>query len=227
MTTATESGGADPARAGSGTAAWLRAHGRARLLDAPPNGDLAPDTPPTRGDHDLNPDLPPGYMAERKRRAAVLVPIVARRAPTVLLTRRADHLPSHAGQIAFPGGKVERGDDGPMSAALRESREEIGLDADRVEVMGYLDLYETSTGFRIVPVVALVSPGFSLEIDPSEVDSVFEVPLDFLMTSANHQRHSREWRGARRYYYAMPFKDHYIWGATAGILRNLYERVYR
>ncbi|MEO1199021.1 MAG: CoA pyrophosphatase [Pseudomonadota bacterium] len=200
---------------------------RARLLQTPPSGDDDLDAPPDRGDHDLNPDLEPGYMATRRRRAAVLVPIVSRAQPSVLLTRRADHLPSHAGQIAFPGGKVEKGDDGPLQAALRETREEIGLDRNEVTPLGYLDLYETSTGFRIVPVVGLVRPGFDLLIDRNEVAAVFEVPLSFLMSPANHQRHSRNWQGKRRSFYAMPYGEHYIWGATAGMLRALYDRLYR
>ncbi len=216
------------ARAGDGAgAADFAARARARLLAEPPIGDTDPARPADRGDHDLNPDLAPGFLADTRRRAAVLVPIVTRDAPSVLLTRRADHLPSHPGQIAFPGGKVEKGDHGPRDTALREAREEIGLDRHEVTPLGYLDLYETSTGFRIVPVVALVRPGFDLRIDRAEVATVFEVPLAFLMTETNHQRHSREWQGKRRHFYAMPYGEHYIWGATAGILRNLFDRLYR
>lgn len=161
------------------------------------------------------------------RPAAVLVPVVARAEPSVLLTLRAPHLNSHAGQIAFPGGKIDPGDASPLEAALREAEEEIGLDRSFVQPVGYLDLYATSFGFRILPTLACVSPGFELALNSSEVDDAFEVPLSFLMNPANHQLHSKEFRGAMRSYYAMPFAERYIWGATAGILRVLYERIYR
>jgi 8-oxo-dGTP pyrophosphatase MutT (NUDIX family) len=160
------------------------------------------------------------------RPAAVLVPVVDHAAPTVLLTVRTTHLPDHAGQIAFPGGKIEAVDESPLDAALREAHEEIGLEAQAVEPIGYLDLYMTALGYRIVPTIARVAPGFRLTLNPSEVDEVFEVPLAFLMEEANHQRHSREWKGMMRTVYAMPFGERYIWGVTAGILRNLYERIY-
>ncbi|PYF04410.1 8-oxo-dGTP pyrophosphatase MutT (NUDIX family) [Rhodopseudomonas faecalis] len=160
------------------------------------------------------------------RPAAVLVPVVARAEPTVLLTLRAPHLNSHAGQIAFPGGKIDASDASPLAAALREAEEEIGLDRGFVEPIGYLNLYATSFGFRILPALARVAPGFELALNSSEVDDAFEVPLSFLMNPANHQLHSKEFRGAMRSYYAMPFAERYIWGATAGILRGLYERIY-
>ena len=179
-----------------------------------------------RSDFDLNPELEPVREISRAPRdAAVLVPIVLRDELTVLLTQRTEDLPSHAGQIAFPGGKVESHDDGPLAAALRETHEEIGLGHSFVEPLGYLDGYLTGTGFHVVPVVAFVTPDFSLTLDPSEVADAFEVPLGFLMDSANHQRHSREWRGITRTYYAMPYGQRYIWGATAGMLRNLYDRI--
>lgn len=161
------------------------------------------------------------------RQAAVLVPIVCREVLTVLLTERSAHLPSHAGQISFPGGKLEESDAGPLDAALRETEEEIGIDRRHVEPVGYLDNYRTGTGYHIVPIVGLVDPGFELRIDPSEVADVFEVPLSFLMTIDNHQRHQREWRGTLRSYYAMPYENRYIWGATAGMLRNLHDRIMR
>ena len=146
--------------------------------------------------------------------------------PTVLLTQRSAHLNDHAGQIAFPGGKIDATDASPVDAALREAEEEVGLSRDFVEPIGYLDLYGTAFGFRILPTVARVRPGFALTINHSEVDDAFEVPLSFLMNPANHQLHSKEFRGMERFYYAMPFAERYIWGATAGMLRVLYERIY-
>jgi 8-oxo-dGTP pyrophosphatase MutT (NUDIX family) len=180
--------------------------------------------PSGRGDHDLN----PGVTLRPLRSAAVLLGIVERAGEArVVLTQRTEALPTHAGQISLPGGKVDDADPGPVEAALRESREEIGLEDDLVRVIGMLDTYQTGTGYRILPVVGLVSDAFEPRPEPREVAEVFEVPLAFLMNPDNHQRHSREWQGARRYFYAMPYQHRYIWGATAGILRNLYDRVYR
>ena len=161
------------------------------------------------------------------RPAAVLVPIVDRPEPTVLLTQRTTELSSHAGQIAFPGGKIDPGDASPLAAALREASEEIGLDRRLVHPIGYLDLYLTTLGYRIVPTVARVDPDFELALNAAEVHDTFEVPLAFLMQPINHQRHSREWNGMIRHFYAIPFADRYIWGVTAGILRNLHDRIYR
>jgi 8-oxo-dGTP pyrophosphatase MutT (NUDIX family) len=161
------------------------------------------------------------------RPAAVLVPVIDHAEPTVLLTQRAQHLPDHAGQVSFPGGKIDKDDASPLASALREAEEEIGLGRNHVEPVGYLDLYMTTLGYRIVPLIARVKPGFTLTLNPSEVDNVFEVPLAFLMDIANHQRHSRDWQGMTRHYYAITFGDRYIWGVTAGILRNLYDRIYR
>jgi 8-oxo-dGTP pyrophosphatase MutT (NUDIX family) len=161
------------------------------------------------------------------RPAAVLVPIIDHPEPTVLLTQRAQHLPNHAGQISFPGGKIEKSDADPMAAALRETEEEVGLARGAVEPLGYLDLYMTTLGYRIVPLVARIKPGFALALNPAEVDATFEVPLAFLMDQANVARHSRDWNGMTRHYYAITFSAHYIWGVTAGILRNLHERIYR
>jgi 8-oxo-dGTP pyrophosphatase MutT (NUDIX family) len=144
----------------------------------------------------------------------------------VLLTLRTAELASHAGQIAFPGGKIDPVDASPVAAAMREASEEIGLAADLIEPIGYLDLYLTFSGFRILPTVARVKPGFTLTLNPWEVVETFEVPLEFLMTPANHQRKSRDWKGITREYFAMPFGDRYIWGITAGILKNLYDRIY-
>jgi 8-oxo-dGTP pyrophosphatase MutT (NUDIX family) len=159
------------------------------------------------------------------RPAAVLIAVVDHPQPTVLLTRRSAHLNDHAGQISFPGGKIDPTDPSPLDAALREAEEEVGLDRGFVDPLGYLDLYGTSFGFRILPTVARVKPGFALSINKAEVDDAFEVPLSFLMDPANHQIHRKEFRGMERSYYAMPFGEHYIWGATAGILRVLYERI--
>jgi 8-oxo-dGTP pyrophosphatase MutT (NUDIX family) len=160
------------------------------------------------------------------RPAAVLIPIVNHVEPTVLLTQRAAHLNDHAGQISFPGGKIDATDASPLDAALREAEEEIGLAREFIDPIGYLDLYATGFGFRILPTLARIKPGFNLRINETEVDDAFEVPLAFLMNPANHQLHAKEFRGMERHYYAMPFAERYIWGATAGILRVLYERIY-
>jgi 8-oxo-dGTP pyrophosphatase MutT (NUDIX family) len=192
-----------------------------------PAGLVDPDILPARGDHDLDPVLSAIAAVRPIKPAAVLIPVIERDEPMVLLTQRAVHLPDHAGQIAFPGGKIDKSDTNPLAAALREADEEIGLAADHVEPVGYLDLYLTTLGYRIVPTLARVRPGFSLTLNRAEVDDTFEVPLSFLMKAANHQRHSREWQGMTRTYYAIPFGERYIWGVTAGILRNLYERIYQ
>ena len=177
------------------------------------------------GDDTLNPGMMPADMVLRD--AAVLMPVVAHRdGATMLLTQRTPHLAAHAGQIAFPGGKIDPTDRDPGFAALREAEEEIGLDPTRVAIVGYLDPYLTRTGYRIVPVVGRVEPDMRLKINPTEVDEVFEVPLDFLMTPANHRMGSRELLGATRRFYEMPYEGHYIWGITAGIIRGLYERVF-
>jgi 8-oxo-dGTP pyrophosphatase MutT (NUDIX family) len=179
----------------------------------------------TRGDLDLDPLLWEQAGVTATRPAAVLIPIVDRPQPQVLLTLRAE-LPSHPGQIAFPGGKIDPADATPAAAAMREAQEEIGLTSDLVEPIGYLDLYLTFSGFRIVPTVARVRPDYRLVLCEAEVADAFEVPLAFLMDVQNHALHSRDWKGVTRRYYAMPFEQRYIWGVTAGILRNLYERIY-
>lgn len=156
--------------------------------------------------------------------AAVLVPLVNRpEGFTVLLTQRTEHLADHAGQISFPGGRVEQGDANREMTALREAEEEIGLPRSRVEILGILSEYRTVTGFSVTPVVGLVEPPFPLTLDPFEVADVFEVPLSFLLDPANHQRHSYEHQGRRRSYYAMPYQGRFIWGATAGMLINLFQ----
>lgn len=158
--------------------------------------------------------------------AAVLFPIVLREAsPTVLLTQRTAHLKDHAGQISFPGGRVEPDDVSPVHTALRETEEEIGLPRQHVDVLGFLPEYRTGTGFRVTPVVALVRPPFELQLDPFEVAEAFEVPLGFLLDPANHQQHAMHYRGALRHYYAMPWGEYFIWGATAGMIRSLTQRL--
>lgn len=198
---------------------------RARLrFDVPP-GLADPNIIPRSGDRGNDRMLEIVARERPVRPAAVLIPVVDHPQPTVLLTQRSAHLNDHAGQISFPGGKIDATDASPLDTALREAEEEIGLSRQFVDPIGYLDLYGTSFGFRILPTVARVRPGFELRINRSEVDDAFEVPLAFLMDPANHQVHSREFRGMERSYYAMPFAERYIWGATAGILRVLYERI--
>lgn len=179
-----------------------------------------------RGDLDLDQQTWKDAGVTPSRPAAVLVGIVDRPEPTVILTTRTSDLPSHANQVAFPGGKIDKTDASPLAAALREAHEEIGLDASLIQPIGYLDLYLTFTGFRILPLVARVIPNYELRINASEVADAFEVPLAFVMDKANHARKSRDWKGVTRHYYEMPFGERYIWGVTAGILRNLYEKIY-
>jgi 8-oxo-dGTP pyrophosphatase MutT (NUDIX family) len=209
------------------TATEFFARTRARLTLEVPAGLNDVSITPKRGDHDADPVMLKIAEVRPIRPAAVLVPIVDHPEPTVLLTQRAQHLPDHPGQVSFPGGKIDKGDADPLASALREADEEIGLDAAHVDPLGYLDLYMTTLGYRIVPVVARVKPGFALKLNTSEVDNTFEVPLAFLMDQANVQRHARDWQGLTRHYYAITFGERYIWGVTAGILRNLHERIYR
>jgi 8-oxo-dGTP pyrophosphatase MutT (NUDIX family) len=162
--------------------------------------------------------------------ASVLVPLVMHERPTVLLTERTAHLTTHSGQIAFPGGKADETDADAAATALREAHEEVGLTEPFVEVIGTLPTYTTGTMFIVTPVVALIKPGFVLQPNPDEVADAFEVPLDFLMNPANHRRHALEVEGARREWFSMPYTDaapgsreRFIWGATAGMLRNFYR----
>lgn len=197
------------------------ARAASRLLSAPP------DARAPRGDHDLNPGWTRPAGSPPFKPAAVLVPVIARPAGlTMLLTHRSSRLRAHSGQISFPGGKVDPGDPGPFGTATREAREEIGLDPAHVELLGYGDAYGSSSGYIVTPVVGLVREGFRLAPNPVEVEEIFEVPAAFLMDPANHEAQVRRWNGRLRQYYAMPYERHYIWGVTAGILRNLYERLY-
>jgi 8-oxo-dGTP pyrophosphatase MutT (NUDIX family) len=170
------------------------------------------------------------YLEHTPLHAAVLLPIVMHTRPTVLLTERTQHLSTHSGQIAFPGGKVDAQDADARATALREAHEEVGLDPEFIEVIGAMPHYSTGSGFIITPVIALVQPGFTLTRNANEVADIFEVPLDYLMDPKHHQRHSYEFEGTRREWFSMPYQDpaqanspaRFIWGATAGILRNFY-----
>ena len=193
-----------------------------------PLGSAEPNGPPRASDYDLNPTFRPG-AARRLKPAAVLVPIILRETgPTVLLTRRADTLNSHTGQVAFPGGRIDPGE-GVVEAALREAWEEVGLEPERVRPLGLSDGYETGTGFCVTPVVAMVDSPFSLTLSRDEVALAFEVPWAFLMDTGNHRHESMVWNGAERWFWAMRFDDvgseRYIWGATAGMIRRLQQRV--
>ncbi len=191
------------------SAGWLRAHFRAY-----PRWE--PETP----------DEASAVQYPGLRRAAVLVPLVERpEGLTVLLTRRTEHLSSHAGQISFPGGRAEELDSSPIETALRESEEEIGLHRRHIQILGVLPDYVTASAYRVTPVVGLLAPPFTLAADENEVAEVFEVPLAFLMDGMHHQRMSIELPegGGRRRFYAMPYERYFIWGATAGMLRNLYH----
>lgn len=179
------------------------------------------------GDHRMNPDISDYFPTEGLREAAVLVPVVDRGdEATVLLTKRTERLRSHSGQVAFPGGRIDPEDATPEDAALREAREEIGLDRHLVEIVGRLPNYVAGSGFRIAPVLGVVRPDFRLVVNPDEVESAFEVPLRFLMDPANHRRDSLIWREKERFFYRMPYEDWMIWGITAGIIHALYERLY-
>jgi 8-oxo-dGTP pyrophosphatase MutT (NUDIX family) len=180
-----------------------------------------------RGDWDLNPELRSDLNAgQPPRPAAVLVPVIARLEVTVLFTRRNAHLTHHPGQISFPGGSADPADATLTETALREAREEIGLDRTYIEPLGFLDGYRTGTGFHITPVVAFVRSGFSLVLDCSEVAEAFEVPLRFLMDESNHKKDKREWRGQMRSFYSITYGEHLIWGATAGMIKNMHERLF-
>jgi 8-oxo-dGTP pyrophosphatase MutT (NUDIX family) len=178
--------------------------------------------PPVVPDHGL-----PRFVLPPQRKpipAAVLVPVINHpQGPTLLFTQRTSHLHDHAGQISFPGGRVDDTDQDREATALREAEEETGLERNKIEIIGRLPDYDIMTGFRVTPVVGWVEPPFELRPDPFEVEKVFEVPLEFFLDPANHQAHSREVNGLVRHYYAMPYQEHYIWGATAGMVRMLYQ----
>ncbi len=175
-----------------------------------------------RGDHELNPEL---YDPDQRlRQAAVLVPIVLNKTtPSLLLTRRTQHLKHHSGQIAFPGGGVEAVDRSLEDTALREAEEEVGLNPAEIALAGRLDTYVTRTGFDVTPVIGLLQPPLDLTLQESEVESAFEVPLDFFLDPKSRRIDSRLYAGATRYFYAFPYNDYYIWGATAGMINNLIE----
>jgi 8-oxo-dGTP pyrophosphatase MutT (NUDIX family) len=195
-----------------------------RHLHKLPPAHPSADAPRSGDDRYWKRPLTPQLLANA-RDAAVLIPVIAHSTePTILLTQRSSQLNKHSGQIAFPGGKIDP-DESPLQAALREAEEEIGLASHLIEPLGYLDYYFTGTGYRIAPVVALIAPSFEIKINPDEVEDVFEVPLSFLMQSGNHHRVKRGDEG--RSFLAMPYADRFIWGATAGMLRQLYERLYQ
>jgi 8-oxo-dGTP pyrophosphatase MutT (NUDIX family) len=199
---------------------------RSRLAPSSGDGRVAraqPECRHIRGDHDFNPDLRPKPPFKP---AAVLVPLIDRpEGMTLLLTRRTDNLADHGGQICFPGGRLEEADDGPEAAALREAAEEVGLPRQRVELLGRLDTYETRSHYAVTPVVGIVSPSppFALRLDPLEVAEAFEVPLAFILDPGNHEIHCHRMDGTMRFFYVFTFEDRPIWGATAGMLMNLYE----
>jgi len=198
----------------AGIEAGRRGFGTSRDGWLPPAG--------VRGDYTMQPgsEAPPTKLTP----AAVLVPLVMREVElTVLLTQRTPHLQAHAGQVAFPGGRIEASDRDPVHAALRETEEEVGLTADHVCVIGRLDTYITGTGYEITPVVGLVHAPYPVRPDPHEVADVFEVPLAFVLDARNHERHSREFKGRIRSFFVLPYPGRYIWGATAGMLVNLAE----
>lgn len=193
---------------------------RSRLLSEPPALPLIPK----RGDYDLNPQNRPAEKMDLKP-AAVLLPLVLRQEPHVLLTQRTHHLTRHAGQVAFPGGRADANDISLVETALRETQEETGIDPAFVTVAGFLDAYETGTGYAILPVVGILSDGFALSPHAVEVAEIFEVPLAFLLDPANRQQQSRAFQGRMRSFYSFTYEGHYIWGATAAMLLNFAERI--
>ncbi|MBN9243543.1 MAG: CoA pyrophosphatase [Mesorhizobium sp.] len=180
------------------------------------------------GDYRFNPGHPRLTLRDEPLRdAAVLIPVVDHgKEATLLLTKRAETLRNHTGQVAFPGGRIDPGDVSPEAAALREASEEVGLEAGFVDVVGRMPDYVSGSGYRIAPILSVVKPGFHLTLNPAEVDAAFEVPLSFLLDPANHRRDSRFWQDLEWFFYEMPYDGNRIWGVTAGIIRTLYERLY-
>lgn len=180
------------------------------------------------GDYQMNEGMRESVIANAKKHAAVLIGLIEREGSVnVILTKRTEALNNHSGQVAFPGGRIDDDDASPEAAALREAWEEIGLDINEVEIMGRLPDYYTGSGYRVAPVIGFVREGADFEINPDEVDYMFEVPLAFLMDVANHTTTSRMWKERERFFYEMPYQEHYIWGVTAGMIRVLYDRVFR
>lgn len=180
------------------------------------------------GDHRFNPGHSRLAAVTALRDAAVLIPVVDHGATaSVLLTKRAEKLRNHSGQVAFPGGSIDPTDPTPEFTALRETWEEVGLPESHVDVIGRMPDYISGSGYRIAPVLAIVQPGFSLHLNHDEVDAAFEVPLSFLMDPINHQRRSSMWNDMEWFFYEMPrYEGQRVWGVTAGIIRTLYERLY-
>jgi 8-oxo-dGTP pyrophosphatase MutT (NUDIX family) len=200
-------------------------------LPKPPAANLEPQAIAARfaRQHDWTPEVrkEAKFLDRAPAHAAVLIPLVKRERLTVLLTLRPTHMNSHSGQIAFPGGKADPEDSDAVATALREAQEEVGLEPRFVNVLGNLPIYTTGSAFIVTPVVALVDPGFHLQPNADEVADVFEVPLDFLMDPANHRHHLVNWAGEQRRWLSMPYMEgdteRFIWGATAGMLRNFYR----
>jgi 8-oxo-dGTP pyrophosphatase MutT (NUDIX family) len=179
------------------------------------------------GDHVLNPGSRDFILNRDLHEAAVLIPVVDRDGgATVLLTQRTEHLRSHSGQVAFPGGRIDVEDGTAERAAIRETHEETGIGERHIEIVGRMPDYVTGSGYRINPVLGILDPGFDLAPNPDEVAHVFEVPLSFLMDPANHECQSRMWQGRERFFYSMDYDGYRVWGVTAGIVRSLYERLY-
>lgn len=212
------------------TATGFRQHVLPRLSPAPSPRVLTAPAPmpvPRPSDFDLNPGLERELARKDPQRpAAVLVPVVAREPLTVLFTLRTAHLASHAGQVSFPGGKIDEDDKNAITTALREAQEEVALTPDLIEPLGFLDTYLTSTGYSVAPLVALVDPRHAAVPNPDEVADIFEVPLAFLMAPENISLNARIWLGRERHFYAFTYESRYIWGATAGILNNMRDRLF-
>ncbi len=197
-------------------------HVRGRVLDRLKYDDGEHD-----GDYHMNPDFRDWVVSDAAVNAAVLIGMVERQEGVcVVLTKRAERLTSHSGQVAFPGGKIDAEDGSPEAAAMREAEEEIGLENRHVDILGRLPDYYSGSGFRIAPILAIIDPAASISANLDEVDYVFEVPLAFLMNSDNHKTGSRMFDGSERFYLEMPYKEHFIWGVTAGIIRVMHDRVF-